>query len=339
MKSLTEAIALRDRAIQLLELADAMPDADRRRALLHFVVVGGNFSGVEVAGEFDVFLREASRYYKNVHAGECTITLVERADRILSALDRDLSEYAVEHMKRRGIKIRLQTTVESLDTEHVLLSSGEVLPTHTVVWCAGIAPNPLIGKLSLPVDDRGYILCERDLRVRGFQNVWAIGDCAVNTDREGHPYPATAQHAVGQAQHLAHNLVTALKGGSALPCDIRSRGALAGLGCRTAVAKIFGLKLAGFPAWFVWRTVYLLKMPGWARRIRVALDWAMNLLFPRDYVEPASTLLDGAHPRASQQLRKRSQALPLLQKSATAHVKSARLICEARDDLLKVTKP
>jgi len=285
MKSLTDAVGLRDRAIQLLEMADATTDPALRRALLNFVVVGGNFTGVEVAGEFDLFFKQASRYYKNVQPSECRVTLIEVAGRILGALEEELSEYAVRRLRRRGIDVRLETSVAAIAEEHVTLSTGETLPARTVVWCAGIAPNPLIGQLPLPVDKRGYILCEKNLRVQGFEHVWAIGDGAVNEDPKGRAYPATAQHAVGQARHAARNIAQVLKGGNATPCTLSSKGTLAALGCRTAVASVFGLKLSGFPAWFLWRAVYLFKMPGWARRLRVALDWTVDLFFRRDYVQ------------------------------------------------------
>ena len=278
MKSLTDAVALRDRAVQLLELAEATDDPVERRALLHFVVVGANFTGVEVAGEFDVFLKEGARYYKNIRSSDCQITLIELSDRILAALDQDLSQYAAEHMRRRGIDIRLKTTVSTIEPDHVTLNNGEELRAQTVVWCAGIAPNRLIERLPLPVDERGYIVCESDLRVKHYDNVWAIGDCAVNIDPKGNAYPATAQHAVAEARFAAKNIARVIRDQNTRPCSLPSRGALAALGCRTGVAKLFGVKLSGFAAWFLWRTVYLFKMPGWARRLRVALDWTMDLL-------------------------------------------------------------
>lgn len=285
LKSLADAVALRDRAIRLLELAEATPDPQKRRSLLHFVVVGSNFTGVEVAGEFDVFLKHASRYYKNIEPSDCKVTLIEITGRILPALDEDLSGYAEDHLRKRGINIRLHTTVSRVGASRITLNDDSQLFTRTVVWCAGIAPNPLISNLSLPTDKRGYILCENDFRVKGFDNLWAIGDCAVNPDPQGNPYPATAQHAVGEAKCAAKNIARAIRGQETVPCDLASKGALAALGCRTAVAKIFGIKLSGFIAWFLWRTVYLFKMPGWARRVRVALDWSMGLLFKRDYVQ------------------------------------------------------
>ncbi|MEW6368895.1 MAG: NAD(P)/FAD-dependent oxidoreductase [Acidobacteriota bacterium] len=285
MKSLTDAVALRDRAIQLLEQADATDDPEERRGLLHFVVVGANFSGVEVAGEFFVFLREAARYYRNVKRSECAVSVVEIAPRILTTIDEDLAEYALKELTRRGTHVILNAGVSEVGPDHVVLSTGERLRTSTLIWCAGVAPNPLAAQLGLPVSERGAIVCVPDLRVSGFQHVWAIGDCASIPDPRGGWYPPTAQHAVRQGKHLARNLLRVLQGVEPQPCRITSQGSLAALGCRTAVAKVFGLKLAGFPAWFLWRTVYLFKMPGWARRIRVALDWTTSLLFPRPIVQ------------------------------------------------------
>jgi len=285
MKSLTDAVMLRDRAIRMLELADTTADPQVRRALLHFVVVGGNFTGVEVAGEFHVFLRQACRLYRNLRPDDCSVTLIEISERILSALDPDLSEYATDQMRRRGMAVRLNSSVVGVAADHLTLASGESLPTHTVIWCAGIEPNPLLKRLPFPLDRRGYILCERDSRVKGWDFAWAVGDCAVTLDRSGNPYPATAQHAVREATHVARNLRRASRGEPTLPLDYFSRGSLAALGCRTGVAKVFGVKLSGFPAYFLWRTVYWVKMPGWARKARLALDWTVDLLFSREFVQ------------------------------------------------------
>jgi len=285
MKSMTDAVGMRDRAIQMLEAADATPDPAKRAAFLNFVVVGGNFSGVEVAGELDVFLRRAARLYRNLHPRECRVTLVEIQDRILPALDADLAEFARAHLQKRGVEVRLESSISEIHADSVKLDTGDSLATRTVIWCAGIAPNPLIKQLGLPTGRRGYIECERDLRVQGYDSVWAIGDCAVNRGPDGVAYPATAQHAVRQGKALASNIARAFRGEPLQPCDIVSQGSLAALGCRTGVAKVFGFRLAGFPAWFLWRTVYLMKMPLWSRRIRIALDWTIDLLFARDYVQ------------------------------------------------------
>lgn len=285
MKSLNDAVSLRDRAIHLLEIANTLDDPHQRRALLHFVVVGSNFSGIEVAGEFQVFLSEAAKLYPNIKKGETKVTMVEMAGRILPALDADLAQFAHDHLTRRGMDIRLNATVQSIEPDHVALSTGEELASHTVIWCAGIAANPRVDHLGLPVDSRGYILCERDLRVKGFENVWAIGDTAVNIDKEGKAYPATAQHAVQQAKALAANIAAVYSGKAAKPCDAVSKGTIAALGCRTGVANVFGVKLSGFVAWWLWRSVYLMKMPTLRRKIRVALDWTIDLFFGKDYVQ------------------------------------------------------
>jgi len=285
MKSLDDAVTLRDRCVRMLEQADCTDDAAERRRLLHFVVVGANFTGVEVAGELHVFLTRALKHYSHVAADDITVTLVELGDRILPALEEDLSEYATENLRSRGLEVELGTSVSRVESKRAVLRDGRELATETVIWCAGIAPSPLVERVDLPTDDRGYILCERDLRVRGAQDVWAIGDSAVNIDAAGDPYPATAQHATRQGDHLAKNLVRVLRGQPTRPCDLDNLGAIAALGCRTGVAKILGIKLSGFPAWFMFRTVYLLKMPGLARKVRVALDWTIDLLFPKDAVQ------------------------------------------------------
>ncbi|MHC4219383.1 MAG: NAD(P)/FAD-dependent oxidoreductase [Planctomycetota bacterium] len=285
MKSLGDAVALRDRAITLLELANATANPAERRALLHFVIVGGNFTGVEAAGEGHMFLQRAARLYPHVGADDISVTLIELSDRILSALGEDLSHYAAANLRKRGVQVLLETTVTAIERDRVTISDGRTIDAHTVIWCAGIEPNPVTRDWALPVDDLGYILCERDLRVRGLDNVWAIGDGAVNTDAEANAYPATAQHAVQQGSHLARNLAAVVQGRPTRPCDIRSRGALAALGCRTGVAKVYGIKLSGFAAWWLWRSVYWLKMPTLGRKVRVALDWTIDMLFSRDYVQ------------------------------------------------------
>lgn len=285
IKSLADAVALRDRAIRMLELADSTEDEGARRALLHFVFMGGNFTGAEAAGEFEVFLREAAKKYSNLNPRDVSVTLIEVTDRLLRALDADLSEYATEKMRRRGIEVLLNESVERITEDTVELRSGRGLEARTVIWCAGIAPSPHLQNVPFPKDERGYLLTERDLRVPDFENVWALGDCAVNPGPSGAPYPATAQHAVRQGKHAAADIVRVMQGKPTSPCDIESTGSLAALGCRTGVARVFGIKLSGFPAWWLWRTVYFLKMPGFARKIRVALDWTFGLFFPRDHVQ------------------------------------------------------
>jgi NADH dehydrogenase len=285
IKSMQDAITLRDRAIQKLEEANIEEDPDQRSALLHFVVVGANYTGVEVAGEFEAFIKEASQRYDNVQTEDCKITLIERENRILNAIDSDLAAYAAKKLQKRGVDVRTGQTVSKIFPNSILLDNGETIATHTVVWAAGIAPNALIEKLDIPVDGKGYIECENGVQVKGLENVWAIGDSAVNLGPDGNPYPATAQHAIGGARYVADAIKRKQLNQAQKPFEIISKGALAALGCRTAVAKVFGVKLSGFPAWFLWRTVYLFKMPGFARKFRVALDWTLGLLFKREYVQ------------------------------------------------------
>lgn len=296
MKSLSDAVALRDRAIGLLEAAQTATDPALRKSLLHFVVVGANFTGTEVAGELEGFLRAAVRKYSALSRGDCTVTLVERSPRILAALDESLAVYATEKMRSRGIHVRLNESVTAMTATTATLQTGEVLQARTVVWAAGIEPPPLLAGAELPKDARGYLVCERDLRVKGFTNIWGIGDCAVNADALGNAYPATAQHGIREGAHAARNIARILHSQPATPCDIQTQGYLAALGCRTGVANILGIKFSGFPAWWMWRTVYLLKMPGIARKLRIALDWTLELFFPRDYVQLGVHKLDRAAP-------------------------------------------
>lgn len=285
MKSMADAVALRDRTIRLLEQADASSDPARRRALLHLIVVGGNFTGAELAGEMQVFMREAARHYPNVRPEECRFTLVERAGRILGALDPELSDYAAQQLRRRGTTVLLNTAATWIGPEGVQLSDGSKLEAHTVIWCAGIAPPPQLASWGLPLDERGYVLTDPDLRVKGRADLWAIGDCAVIGDPAGKPYPATAQHAIQEGRHAAGNILRLLRGDKSVAFEYRMNASLAALGCRTGVAKIGPIKLSGLPAWFLWRTVYLMKMPGLGRKIRVALDWTLDWFFRRDYVQ------------------------------------------------------
>lgn len=285
LKSLADAVALRDRVVRLLEVADSTRDLETRRSLLHLVVVGGNFTGTEVAGEFDVFLKHGVRRYRNLRREDLKVTLVEREQSILPALGPELGGFAAEHLRRRGVEILTGASVVTVDREGATLDDGRHLRASTVIWCAGIAPNPALASMPLPIDERGYVLCDRDLRVRGTENVWAIGDAAVNTDKSGTAYPATAQHAVRQGTHCAANIAAALEGRPSTPCDIATQGSLAALGCRTGVARVFGIRLAGFWAWWLWRTVYLLKMPGLGRKLRVAADWTLELFTTPDYVQ------------------------------------------------------
>lgn len=284
LKSIGDTVGLRDRAIQMMETAEQMEDEGLRREYLHFVFVGASYTGVEAAGEFHAFMTEAARRFERVTSRDIQVTLVEFADRILPTLDEKLANYALNELQNRRVSVRLKTTIKELTPDTATLTDGTVLRTRTVVWTAGIAPPPFIEQLPFE-KQRGYVVTDRALRVAGQKNVWAIGDCAVNPDDKGNPYPATAQHASRQGKHLAKNLARVFAGEEPLPCNIKTQGSLAAFGCYHAVADVFGFRISGFPAWFLWRSVYLMKMPGLARKMRVMLDWTAELFFRRDIVQ------------------------------------------------------
>lgn len=287
LKHLSDAVALRDRAVRMLEMASAEPDAQRRRRMLRMIVIGGNFTGVEAAGEFHAFLHRAAKRYPALDPSEVGVTLCELGDRLLDGLDDKLAAYAERSMRARGVDIRLGDTVESYEGDVATLKSGERLGARTIIWAAGNAPNPLLEQIDLPRDEKGYLRAHPDMRIEGCDEVWGVGDCAVNPDPDGNPYPPTAQMAVQQGRAVADNIARALRDRPTKPLAYESKGSLAALGCRTGVAKVMGVCLRGFAAWWLWRTVYLMKMPGWGRRMRVAMDWTLDLFSRQDIVELA----------------------------------------------------
>lgn len=297
LKNLADSVALRDQAVRMLEIADGVTDPEKRRELLSFAVVGGSYTGVEVAGELLAMLREAAERYPNLSPAECRVTLIEMRDRILPTLSEKLANYAADNLRRRGLELFLGKTVAKIGPDSYTLSDGSVHPARTVVWCAGVAPNPLLAKLGLPLDAKGYLDCDRTMRVKGFENVWAIGDCAACPGPDGKPYPPTAQHATRLGTDVADNILRAIHGRELVETNIRNRGMLAAMGQRTAVAEVFGINISGFLAWFLWRSLYLLKMPGIGRKLRVALDWTAGLVCERDLAQL------GVHrPRAEAEL-------------------------------------
>lgn len=297
MKSLADAVALRDRAVGLLELADETTDVERRQAILTFVIVGGNYTGVEIAGEFNEFLTAATRLYRNIRREEIRIVLVDHEPRILHTLDEELSQYASNRLQKRGVELRLKNTVTRIEAEAAELGDGTRIPAWTVIWAAGVAPNPLLSKLDVPRDKRGYLICQPDLRLQDQEYLWGIGDCAVNPDPHGDPYPPTAQHAIQEGRQAAKNIVRVLRNMPTEPLTYRSKGMMAPLGQHQGVARVFGFKFSGLPAWLLWRTFYLMRMPGFGRTLRVAMDWTLDWFFRRDYVQLG---LHGTHhPGAS----------------------------------------
>jgi NADH dehydrogenase len=292
MKSLADATALHAHMIDKLEHAELEETAAVRRELLTFVVAGGGFAGVEIAAELNDFVREARRYYPGMQAEEVRMVLVHSGSRILPEVSESLSAYALRKLRRQGVEVLLQTRIAAYDGTAICLSNGEKISSRTLVWTAGIAPCPILDKLDLPKNAAGRIEVEPTLQVKGQPGLWALGDCAGVPDLvKGGLCPPTAQHALRQGRWVARNIASVLRGAAPEPFRYRPRGLLAGLGRRSAVAEVLGLKFSGFFAWWLWRTVYLLKLPGLERKVRVALDWTLDLVFPRDivYLRPLHT--------------------------------------------------
>jgi len=281
-KIMRDAIELRQHVVQQMELAEACSDPERWRCLLSFIVVGGGFSGVEVAGEINELVRSSTRFYRNFRKDDVVVTLVHGQDQILPEVVPTLREFAREKMEKAGITILLKTRAVAATQEGVELGDGKMLRGATIVCTIGTATAPLVQHLVVP-KEKGRIRTTTDMRIEGQTNAWALGDCAYIINAfDNKPSPTTAQFAVRQGHQAALNLVRVMRGEPTQPFRFKQLGQLCSIGGYSAVAEMFGMRISGFLAWFMWRGVYLLKLPTWSRRIKVALDWAWDLLFPRD---------------------------------------------------------
>jgi NADH dehydrogenase len=287
-KSLADAIYLRNHVVETLEEANATEDPARREELLTYVFVGGGYAGLEALAELQDFAADAMESYPRARLHGMRWVLVEASDRVLPEIDLQLAEYALRELRGRGIDIRLQTTLEQVEANSARLSSGETLPTKTVVWTAGVAPQPILRELSLPLDERGRVPVDEHLRVRGLDSVWAIGDCAAAPDPRGGTCPPTAQHAVRQGPVAARNIAAELGVGSPRPFDYRSEASFVNLGRYKAVGRIGERTFRGFPAWWLARSYHMSQIPGTARKVRAVLDWTAGLPFKRDISELGS---------------------------------------------------
>ncbi len=285
MKTLADATALHAHVIDKLEHADLQADSERRRELLTFVVAGGGFAGVETLAELNDFVREALRFYPRIQPDEIRMVLIHSGSRILPEVSESLSAYALRKLTNRGVEVLLQTRVKSCTATRVNLSNGTSLTSHTFLWAAGTAPSPVLNLVDVPRTKAGRIDVHATLAVRDCPNVWAVGDSASIPDVVTNGVcPPTAQYAQRQGQRLAENIAATLRGQPIQEFRFKSLGLLAGLGRRCAVAEVFGFKFSGFIAWWLWRTIYLAKLPGFERKLRVAIDWTFDLFFPRDIV-------------------------------------------------------
>jgi NADH:ubiquinone reductase (H+-translocating) len=285
MKSLNDAVTLRSRLIEHLDEADFECCPALREALLTIVVAGAGFAGVETIAGINDFLREAARFYPNLTEAMIRVVLVEHGPAILPELDGSLGSYAQEKLAQRGIEIRLKTAVTSMSERGVALSDGTFINTDTLIWTAGTAPNPLLAALPC-AKEKGKLIVDGNLEISGRAGVWALGDCAAILDpKSGRLYPPTAQHALRQGKVLAHNIIAALRGTAKRPFVFSTIGQLAAIGRRTGVANIMGVSFSGFIAWWMWRTIYLSKLPRFEKKLRVALVWGLDLFFSKDLVQ------------------------------------------------------
>lgn len=289
LKTLGDALALRNRLIDRLERAEVERDPEKRRKLLSFAVIGGGFTGAEVAGSMADLLKEASRYYERVEPSEISVTIVEMLPRIMANLPESLSEFAERKMRRRGIDVRCDVKVELVSGDGLRLEGGDFIPATTVVAAVGNTVQPLLEDCGLPME-KNRLKVTPEMRVEGLDNVWALGDSAAvpNLRKGGEPCPPTAQFADRQGKLLAKNLRAVLAGREPKPFDYLPKGMFAAIGHRNAVGEVLGLKLSGFLAWFLWHGLYWAKMPTATRKIQIALDWAVNYLFRPDIVEIAT---------------------------------------------------
>jgi NADH dehydrogenase len=296
-KSLADAIRIRNHVIDAVERADREPDPAARRALLTIVIVGGGFAGVELAGALNDFVRGALVYYPNIRPEELTVMLVHSRDSILPELGESLGAYALQRMAERGVTFKLNARVVDARPGVVSLSPAEEIPAATLVWTAGVAPNPLLRTLGVELDRRGALPVDVHLAAPGWPGLWALGDCAAVVDaRTGKPCPPTAQFALREAKTLAHNIHATLRRRPLTPFHFDALGVLAVVGHQTACAELAfppgsgrTLRFSGLLAWLMWRGVYLSKLPGLERKVRVLIAWVIELFFPRDIVQTVET--------------------------------------------------
>ena len=281
-KDLTDAIRLRNHVLRRLEAASATTAPGHRRRELTFVFVGAGYAGVEALAELSDLVRDALRYYPDLRGEPQRWVLVDAAPKILPEIPRRLGDYAARELARRGVEIRVSTTLDEVTAQAARLSDGETILTHTLVWTAGVAPRRATRLFQLPLDERGRILVDPALRVEGHERVWALGDNArvPNEATPDHPDPPTSQHALRQARRLAKNL-----NGEPKPYRYRMLGQVATLGRGKGIADVLGLRFRGFLGWWITRTYHLYQLPLFTRKLRVVTDWTVALFFRRDVVE------------------------------------------------------
>ena len=288
MKNVADALRLRSALINRLEEANLVDDPAVRARLLTFVVVGGGYTGVETAGQLRGFFRQALKFYPALKTVPFKLVLVHSGPELLPEIGAQLGHHALEVLRRRGVEVRLNTKVESMTTRKVVFAGGEFIESHTVVTTIGNSPNPVVQELARELKlemPKGRLTVEPTMRVPGYPNLWAIGDCAGvpwNDRGEVKLAPPTAQLALREGRQLAANLISLDRKRPLRPFTYRYLGQLATIGEHEAVAEILGFHFRGFLAWWLWRTIYLAKLPGTLRKLRVMIDWTVELIFPPD---------------------------------------------------------
>jgi NADH dehydrogenase len=285
MKSLGDAVLLRNQMLATLEMASLVEDAAVRRAMLTFVVAGGGFAGVETIGAVNDFVREAVIHYPNLRDDDLRVVLIHPNAVILPELGENLGRYAQRKLANRKVEIRTETRVTAFSDHGVELGDGGTIAAQTLVWTAGVTPPAVLRDLPCK-KEKGRIVVEETLELPGFPGVWAVGDCAwIPNAKTGKPHPPTAQHALRQALCGAKNIIAAIRGKRKTPFAFTTLGQLATIGRRTGVASILGIHVSGLFAWWLWRTIYLAKLPRFEKKLRVALHWTLDLFFPKDFVQ------------------------------------------------------
>jgi NADH dehydrogenase len=287
-KSLGDAIGLRDRLVRNLEAAETIDDLDHRREYLTYIFVGAGYAGLEGLAELQDFAADLIDKYPRCRVSGMRFILVEATNRIMPEISESLAAFAVRELRARGIEFRTQTTLESLTATTATLSDGDVIPTRTLVWTAGVKPHPVVARLGLPLTDKGRIVADSFLQVQGRENVWAIGDAAAIPDpakKFAQPSPPTAQHAVRQGKVVGRNVAASMGAGRRRKFTYKTLGVFVDMGRGKAVAETVGIRWRGRSAWLLARTYHLALMPGWGRRARLLTDWNVGLLFGRDTSE------------------------------------------------------
>jgi NADH:ubiquinone reductase (H+-translocating) len=285
-KTVEEAIQLRNRTLECMDIAESTRDLAIRRRNLTFVVVGGGFAGVEALAEVEDMARYATRYFPSIRPEDLRFYLVEAADVILPEVGPEMGRWTLDQLRIRGIQVRLQTRLESCVDGHIVLSDGDRFDAETVVWTAGVRPSPLASS-DLPYDERGRLRCTAELTVDGVEDAWGAGDSAAVPDLTAEPgafCAPNAQHAVRQSKVLADNIVRRLRGKPLHRYEHKYVGSVAGLGLYQGVANVYGVKVKGWPAWFLHRTYHVSRVPTLSRKVRVIADWTLALFFKREIV-------------------------------------------------------